>query len=679
MKRFIILVTLMCLLSCGCQISGTVRLDDAGLSGVPVTLSGDTTRATLTDHQGRYVFRGITSGHYTVAVAAEDDWCRSASRHIEKSQAWQDLTDVDFTAHSATRRSLTSGTLIGSVAESGAHIWRGIPYAAPPVDDLRWRAPRPVGAWEGTLPALTRAPLCTQFTGILTSDDTERYGQPMGCEDCLYLNVYAPPEAASAGEGGLPVMVWIHGGGNTIGHGGGYDGQDLVLRHDTVVVTFNYRLGPLGWFSHPALHDEEDSLLDRSGNYGTLDIVQALEWVQDNIGAFGGDPTNVTVFGESAGGLNTLTLLLSPLAQGLFQRAIVQSGGLEAATMAEAQNYRDDPEPGDPFSAREVVNRLLIRDRLASGREAARKVQESLSLPELAAYLRDKDAGEILMAYEYGYGGMFSMPKVLRDGVVLPAGDFLEVLSTPGACNRVPVLIGSNRDEQKLFMVLDPLYVEEIFGLPLIVKDPVEYALVASYLSDAWKARGVDSIAERLSSLQPDEVFAYRFDWDEETCLLGVDVGFMLGAAHSVEIPFIFCDFSSFISSALTPLIFPDESALPRDTLSQAMSSYWVAFARDGTPGTGLSGELPPWLPWETSCGRFIVLDTASGGGIRMSHNTVTLKALKYRLLSETGFSRQEKHCEMYVRLFYGSALWDDEEYAHLGECGCSAYAPQDF
>ena len=183
---------------------------------------------------------------------------------------------------------------------------------------------------------------------------TSRRGAPAGAEDCLYLNVYAP-RSATPGTGRLPVMVWIHGGGNVVGHAGFFDGGNLAAREDVVVVTINYRLGPFGWFRHPALRDAGASELDRSGNFGTLDQVRALEWVRDNAAAFGGDPGNVTVFGESAGGTNVFALLLAPPARGLFHRAIVESGNLSFGAPATAEGFVDDPQPSHPNASGEAL------------------------------------------------------------------------------------------------------------------------------------------------------------------------------------------------------------------------------------------------------------------------------------------------------------------------------------
>ncbi|SCC07837.1 para-nitrobenzyl esterase [Kosakonia oryzendophytica] len=213
-----------------------------------------------------------------------------------------------------TRQGLVMGR-----SENACHVWRGIPFAAPPVDALRWRAPQPVEPWQGVRLADRFSPACWQ-----NSDDCQQIGggdPGQFSEDCLYLNVWSPARRDKR----LPVMVWLHGGGFTIGSGGlpPYDGQQLAAR-GVVLVTLNYRLGHLGFFAHPAL-EQEQAPDARICNFGLLDQIAALRWVQENITAFGGDAGNVTLFGESAGARSVMALMASPLAEGLFHKAIIQS------------------------------------------------------------------------------------------------------------------------------------------------------------------------------------------------------------------------------------------------------------------------------------------------------------------------------------------------------------------
>ncbi len=576
-----------------------------------------------------------------------------------------------------TLRHTGSGRIVGFTEENGTQAWLGIPFARPPVGKMRWRAPLPADEWKGTRETLRTGSVCTQIGGLLGGVPKEQYGKAIGSEDCLFLNVRAPaftPDGVPQGEDRLPVMLWIHGGGNTIGHGGNYDGKAFVAKHRVVFITINYRLGPFGWFSHPAFRGADTTPEDRSGNYGTLDVIRALTWVKNNISAFGGDPGNVTVFGESAGARNTITMLLSPKARGLLQRAAVQSGGSTTITRARAENYRDAAEPGHAYSSREIINQLLIADGIAADRAAAKMHQDEMSDREIAEYLRSKDSYDILGAYEPRAGGMLSVPQLFRDGAVLPIESALDVFRDVSRYNAVPVILGTNRDEHKLFMVQDPAYVDIYFGLYMRRKDPEQYERVSSYRTDIRKATGVDRMAAVLRESQGPSVYAYRFDWDEEPSIFGMDMSAFLGAAHGVEIPFVF---ENFASGFLARYVNSDENLPGREALAHSMSSYWAEFAYSGAPRKGRDGEQPEWLPWDNSPAegdKFIIFDTPSDGGIRMSSDTIGLEEVRDRLLTETGFRNQEEHCEIYAIALADSELWDDEEYASLGREGCRNY-----
>ena len=292
----------------------------------------------------------------------------------------------------ATVRTIESGKIIGYV-DRESHAWVGIPFAAPPVDALRWKAPRAVEPWTETLQALEFGSQCPQ-SGL-------GVGPPAGSEDCLYLNVWAPVNT----DDKRPVMYFIHGGGNHIGEAATpiYHGARYAREHDVVVVTINYRLGPFGWLAHPGLREPGESpqtLADNSGNYGTLDIIHGLQWVQRNITDFGGDPHNVTIFGESAGGFDVLTMMVSPLAAGLYHKAISQSGGMTLVPMSEAENYADDTNPGHGLSSRELVNKLLVADVRAGDRDTAKALQLTMSDAEVGEYLRSKSAEDIMIAQD---------------------------------------------------------------------------------------------------------------------------------------------------------------------------------------------------------------------------------------------------------------------------------------
>ena len=558
-----------------------------------------------------------------------------------------------------TLRNTEGGEVVGFTDEFGARAWMGVPFAAPPAGELRWRAPVPPARSNRVIEALAAGPMCPQFETILSGGDLGGEPGVIGNEDCLYLNIWSPPNARN-----LPVMLWIHGGGNSIGHAGSFIGARLATAHNLVVVTTNYRLGIFGWFNHPAL--QLGAPADDSGNYGTLDLVRALEWTRDNIAAFGGDPSRVTVFGESAGAYNTLAMMASPLASGLFHRAIVQSGGFEATDPARGRNYSD--EGGHDFSGQELVNRLLIADGLAGDAGGARRHQEAMNNDETREYLYGKSPAEIFAALDGGPFGMIDLPNNFGDGHVLPNLPTREIFSSAGNHNRVPVMLGTNRDEPTLFMTRDPRYVDSFLGIFYSLKDEKTYRSVAHYGGRAWKARGVDQLAQAMAAAGNPDIYAYRFDWDEEPSILGYDLSVALGAAHAIEIGFVFGEFNGLGLG----YVYPDDENQWR--LSESVMSYWAEFAYSGNPGAGRGGTETPWLAWGQDGKTQLVLDTPADGGIRMDDEVVTYETLKAELVADADFGDRSVHCATYVRTFRDTYLFDSAEYEALG---CSAWPPE--
>ena len=295
-----------------------------------------------------------------------------------------------------SRRTTASGTVVGFVGEYGSHVWLGIPYAAPPVGALRWRAPQPPQPWTGTREALAFGSPCTQYAspfGGVNRRATARRSAARTVSTSTSTRRALPRPRCRRDAARLPVMVWIHGGGNT------HRRSRLLQRRQpggddstSSWSPLNYRLGPFGWFRHAALRGDGTDELDRSGNFGTLDLVRALQWVRDNIAAFGGDPNNVTIFGESAGGTNVFTLLLSPQAQ----RPVPSRHRRERRPADERRQPRRRTSPttraGHANSSNEVLLRLLIADGTAADRAAAKAHLAPMSNAEIARYLRGKSA-----------------------------------------------------------------------------------------------------------------------------------------------------------------------------------------------------------------------------------------------------------------------------------------------
>lgn len=548
-------------------------------------------------------------------------------------------------------RQTESGEVVGFVDRYEAHAWMGIPYAAPPVGDLRWRAPQPPGSLPPRYQALRAGSMCPQVDFGADAEGEE--STVKGSEDCLYLNIWAPLVAAELvpkGRDRLPVMVWVHGGANVVGHGAQslYNGSLMASEHEVVFVSINYRLGPFGWFSHPALRRSAATPESASGNFGTLDIIAALEWIRRNISHFGGDPGNVTVFGESAGGANTLTMMTSPLATGLLHRAIVQSGYYDHLTMAEAENFVDEEPPGREFSGKEVVSRLLVNDGTAQGRAAANAMQAGMSDHEIVRYLRTKSMDEIFTVYRAGGGSLMNVPNLFRDGYVIPDMAPDTIFSDPANYNAVPLIIGTNRDEAKLFQAMGAVLNEGALTLPGEI-DLEDYNRRSEYHSDRWKARSTDLIARAIATNPAAPVFAYRFDVDDLRNYGLFDLKDLLGAAHAMELPFVFGDFEGPMR-----LLHPGSYEEERDILSEAMMSYWAEFAYTGSPGTGRHGEQIRWKAWSNDPGaqRLMVFDYESDQGIHMSTEMLTMDSLKQRFLADRNITDDAEFCSMYEELF---------------------------
>jgi para-nitrobenzyl esterase len=577
--------------------------------------------------------------------------------------------------HSPAAESLrptTAGPVIGFQDSDDTLAWLGIPFASAPVDELRWAAPRLPKPWQEPREALAFADVCVQLWGQLAGT-TGEVGEVVGNEDCLYLNVWAPQENSDIDSDGLPVMFWIHGGGNTIGTANTYPGHRLAGGENVVLVTINYRLGLLGWMSHPALRGEGRSASDASGNYGNLDMIAALEWVQNNIASFGGDPDNVTIFGESAGGRNVYSLMASPPARGLFHRAIAQSGSTGTTPLWRAENFADDEQPGHNLSSREWLALQLQNAGKAQDHRSAKAAQLLLSDEETLAFMHSRSPEQILQGVQ-GLAGMYSAPQSVRDGAVLPEESLLTLFQSPERYNDVPLMTGTNRDEAKLFLAQSPEFVERRFGFLPRIKDMDAFNSTSAYASDAWKARAVDEVAAVISANSEQPVYAYRWDWDEGAKTWLVDYSTLIGAGHGMEVAFVFDDFDGGI---LVPGFYNEENIPGRDKLARQMRGYWSQFAASGDPASGREGDLPRWDAWNNNGPNLMILDTASTGGPRMSRDPMTIAMLKQRLAEDPGITDTKTRCSAHVELFLkvnsGDDFWDEQEYLDLG---CAQYNP---
>jgi len=467
--------------------------------------------------------------------------------------------------------------------------WLGVPYATPPVGDLRWKAPRKPEPWQG----LRRA---DRF-GSKSAQRSLFLGTITGSEDSLYLNIWRP----SSKEKSLPVYVWVHGGANTSGAANeskGYYGHSLASQANLVFVSINYRLDVFGWFSHPSLKTEDDPE-SNSGNYGTLDIIAALEWVQENIESFGGDPSNVTIAGESAGALNVLSLLIAPKAKGLFHRAVIESG------------YTHGPAISPEAFAVNLGIRLALRQNKATCFEEVSRLLAAQSDQELAAWLRSASARELLQLSRPEGKEILSVPSPIFDGFVLPSDGFA-ALADPRRRVNVPIIIGTNREETKLFL-----------QLAINPRNPL-YPRLVELSSLLWKAEGADSVADAYGKNPADinapnagKVYLYRFDWgapdEEEASVMGGIASRRLGASHAMEIPF-FLQTDSLFGSGFLLRIYTNANKNGRLALQTAIGEYLGAFAKTGDPNYDINASAVGrifWEPWDSEAEKpsFLVLD----------------------------------------------------------------------
>lgn len=538
-----------------------------------------------------------------------------------------------------TQVRIGAGSVVGFEGKHDTYIWKGIPYVAPPVGALRWRAPQTVQSWEGVLETLEYGPACVQPPNPTSGPNAPEFEHVVGVEDCLTLNIFSPRRAL-AEEASLPVMFWIHGGANIVGSSQLFDASRLASTQNVVVVSINYRLGLMGWFRHASLRASSASEADHSGNYGTLDIIAALHWVQDNIAAFGGNPDRVTVFGESAGGRNTWSMVQTPLASGLFHGAIVQSGSLK---IMDADKSERIAENAPEYPSYENNGEQLVAKIIPS--------HQTLDRQALAADLRAKRPDQIYAHIKSHPQGLYEQPRLFLDGYVFlePA---LDLFQDPSQYNAVPIITGTNRDEDKLFMFYDERWVDLRLGFLPRVKHEGRYNRAAALGAETWRVFSVDKPAEVITEHGGLPIYTYRFDFDDLSDTI-LDMPTLMGAAHGMEIPFVFGTHNE----APWKWLFSNE--VQRTELSDAMMNYWGEFAHTGSPGKGSTGSQVDWLPWQAKGEHIMLFDTKSDGGVRMVEDRLQIENVKNRLLSDTTFTKAER-CEAYPLILLNGFMITD-------------------
>lgn len=540
---------------------------------------------------------------------------------------------VTLTATDPRLRTTSAGVVRGSLDAGGAsYSWLGVPYAAPPTGQRRWRPPAAPVAWTETRDALAFGSACAQVsqmydapTGMdgFSLDIRNSFGQPVGSEDCLTMNIWRPRNA----KADLPVLVYVHGGSNRGGWSGQYRGAQLAAEQGIVVVTVNYRLNLFGWLHHAALKTG-DAQTD-SANFGTLDLVQALKFVQQNIAAFGGDPRNVTLAGQSSGGSNVWSLMLAPQAANLFHKAVVISSIVRGRSPAEALDFSSA-----------LLRNLVVKDGLATDLASANAFLAGKDDAWIRQYLYGQPTATLLgllgKTAAPGLPAVLSAPPaILYEGVVQPKGngpDAGVAALAAGAFHKVPVLAGLTDEEGKLFAsVTWPTSSATRWGTmwnfqpnnpaatPVALTDLIIGAVLPvtagptgtcgqpGYVAGFNHVANVCGVvgpggapvttasywsgqAAALNAVQPHQpkVFAYNFRWARQP--FPWDVAY--GATHTADLPFLFNDFGpGWLSFG-----FSDANKPGREALGKAMRDSLGAFMKSADPNHASLGTV--WQAW---------------------------------------------------------------------------------
>ena len=536
--------------------------------------------------------------------------------------------------------------------------WDDIPYAQPPLGRLRWMAPRPLSIeYKNKKIHPQDNNFCIQEPSGMGGVDGKEYFS--GSEDCLYLDIKAPHKSY---DQLLPVMFWIHGGGNTTGLKDLYDFSSMVKNHDVIVVTINYRLGPFGWFTHPSIQELQTGI-DQSSNFGTLDIIAALKWVQANIKLFGGDPNNVTIFGESAGGHNVLSLLVSKHARGLFHKAISQSGYTTTFSIDDAFKQSKNSSTSKHTSWN-IVSSIFSDNSI--------KISQELDKQETRQILKGMSAKEFFKYYA-NRSSYEDIPLLTADNIVIPKIGLKESLSNAEYLNMVPTIAGSNKDEVKLwlasakyFVDIDYSFLGSIFGVPkVVIKDKNAFNIFNSYRSRAWKIRGVDDPLRSLYKSGNSDLYAFRYDWDDHRRFVIADFRELIGSAHASEIPLL--TGNNKLVGDYGFLIYPNGPS--KRFTSKNMMKFWTNFAKNGEPGISTNG-----VEWSKYNGQvnipssYMILDNKRN--LRMNTDEFSFSSLVRDLHKENALTNLEKCVVLLQVLTYvGDDLYDEYVDDYPGEC----------
>jgi para-nitrobenzyl esterase len=531
------------------------------------------------------------------------------------------------------QRSLPEGDIIGKSDTHNTQAFLGIPFAKPPVGDLRWKAPRDPDTWQGVRDVSEFSSVCSQMGSFFGDPDPATFDIPIGSEDCLYLNVWRPQSSAS----NLPVLFWIHGGAQKYGAASEhlYHGQKLADEQNVIVVSTNYRLQNLGWLYHQVL-DNGDAQ-DSSGNYGHLDLIKALQWVNNNITEFGGNPNNITISGQSAGCFNVWGLMINRDVESLFDKAVCSSGIPQGYPKAVAQPVAENAladalveyhsSEGDDFTISGV--RIDNKVTAIAWLNTEAKANVAIHLRGMPVNYLVKHAPTIVLSH-------------IEDGSVYPIGAWARFLAWD--YNRKPMIMGTTRDEGTLF--LSSLLTPDLHGLwDMAQADASEFTtndLITPLLQPTYFSVSdtlsyfvnlvVDKVARQMRyDAFAKPIYRYKWEWDNSP----EPWRSVLGAYHAIDVAFMFGNFPE--TGDLSSLSWNSGNRTSREDLSKKMRKYLGQFMKSGNPNKWGDG-LTNWDDWSNWSLQYKHLKFKSNGSTSMSFDEHYLADfhLLYNALSST-------------------------------------------
>ena len=521
-------------------------------------------------------------------------------------QTAAEASEISF--HADIVQQIKNGEIKGSlINEDQTLVWNGVPYAAAPVGELRWRAPQDHEDWEGTFDATQDGNIGIQVSG----------GEVIGEEDCLNLDIYRP----NTDETNLPILVYIHGGNNQTGNSKEFPLEKLAVSANCMVISLNYRLGCLGFNSLPALKTGDP--LEDSGNYTMLDFVKALDWIAENAESLGADPDNITVSGFSAGGRDVMAMLISPIFEGKFQKAISFSGGMTVADVQDSQNV-----------TAKAIAPLVVEDGVKTSEEEAIAwllSEDETQKEEVREYLYGVDAGRLAGIMTNAGIRMSVFPHLFADGTVLPEEGF-----ETAEYNEVPLIMLTGSTEFSIFALGDPYFADA--GDLVEGEKSAEYQFAVGYGSELYGLFNAEESAVKMIDKYDAPIYTCDIDFGTDEEIVGKQQANLIGASHGVFIPFL----AGVAAGSAAGDGSAYEYAGPQD-LTEAFQSYIENFLWTGDP----NGEgLVTWEAWtgaEEGPSQLILNADKEHAQISMSYERTSYDEILDRMEADESISEEAK------------------------------------